>query len=158
SPLAHRRTVMAQQLTRRQVLGMGAALGVAGGGVVAGFPAVVRAQTKEIVLDYWHPETREAAVAQEKKWIGEFEQANPGVRVKYTLIAWGELNTKIRAANATNTLPDLIYTYAASHTGWGYEEVTQPVDDIIDAVGRADFDESYLRYVTMNGKAYALPW
>lgn len=43
--------------------------------------------------------------------------------MKYTVIPRGELNTKIRAANATNTLPELIYTYtytytyAAWHTG-----------------------------------------
>jgi multiple sugar transport system substrate-binding protein len=148
---------MARHLSRRQVLRT-AALGVAAGSVAAGFPPVLRAQTREIVLDYWHPETREAAVAQEKKWIAEFEKANPGVRVKYTVVPWGELNTKIRAANATHTLPDLIYTYAASHAGWSYEGVTQPVDDIIDAIGRADFDDAYLRYVTVNGKAYAVPW
>src|SRR5437867_12018481 len=104
---------MAEELTRRQVLKLGATLGAATGGLAAGFPHVARAQAKEIVLDYWHPETREAAVAQEKKWFAEFERANPGVKVKYTVIPWGDLNTKIRAANATNTLPDLIYTYAA---------------------------------------------
>ncbi len=149
---------MERTLTRRQVLRIGATAGVAASGAAAGFPWVARAQAKEVVLDYWHPETREAAVGQEKKWIAEFEKANPGVKVKYTVIPWGDLNTKIRAANATNTLPDLIYTYAASHSGWGYEGVTQPVDDIIDAIGRSDFDEAYLRYVTVDGKAYALPW
>ena len=148
---------MEQKLTRRQVLKMGAGLGGAAAGLTIGFPHVSRAQAREVVLDYWQPETREAAVNQEKKWIAEFEKANPGVKVKYTVIPFGDLSTKIRAANAANTLPDMVYTLDASHAGWGYEGVAQPVDDVIDAIGRGDFDEAYLRYVTADGKAYAVP-
>ncbi len=52
----------------------------------------------------------------------------------------------------------MIYTYASNHVTWGLEGVTQPVDDIIDEIGRDKFDEAYLRYVTFDGKAWAVPF
>ncbi|HEY8477059.1 MAG TPA: extracellular solute-binding protein [Chloroflexota bacterium] len=169
------------RISRRRLLGLGAVvgLGAAGLGLAAcASPAAPSptqpapagqqkpsaqqpspaAQAAKIELDYWHPETREAAVNEDKKWIAAFERANPGVTVKYTVIPWGDLNTKIRTAHATNTLPDIVYTYATSHAGWGYEGVTQPIDDLIKSIGEDRFDEAYLKYAKVDGHAYAVPW
>src|SRR6478609_1839287 len=47
-----------------------------------------------------------------KKLIGEFEAANPGVKIEVEPQVWQQLSDKFFAAHQTNTAPDVVWVYS----------------------------------------------
>src|SRR5437773_813328 len=95
---------MAQPTSRRQFLTAAAA-----GAVLLGrAPAALGQQVREIQV--WHTEVEPQTVKTiQDTSIAEFEKKFPGFKVKQQALGWGDLNTKLLAALAAGSPPDLTH-------------------------------------------------
>jgi len=111
---------------------------------------------KDMTVTIWQPDTREAWVTALNGVIEGFT-AKTGVKVEVLTIPWAELPAKFTAAAASNTLPDIVYALETWGPNWAYAGFIQPVDDVIDAVGREQFSEALLSNVSVDGKVISVP-
>lgn len=109
-----------------------------------------------VTLTIWQPDTREAWVQALNDAIASFE-AETGIKVEVVDIPWAEIQTKVQAADATNTLPDIIYALDFWGITWGAAGILQPVDDVIAAIGEDQFPPSLLQNVTVEGHKVMVP-
>src|SRR5262245_60103245 len=71
-------------------------------------PAVLGQQVRE--LQVWHTEVEPQTVKViQDTSIAEFEKKFPGLKVKQQALGWGDLNTKLLAALAAGSPPDLTH-------------------------------------------------
>jgi ABC-type glycerol-3-phosphate transport system substrate-binding protein len=90
---------------RRFLAGTAAATGAA---LFPRAPAVLGQQVRE--LQVWHTEVEPQTVkAIQEGSVAEFERKFPGFKVRQQPLAWGDLNTKLLAAIAAGSPPDLTH-------------------------------------------------
>lgn len=93
-----------------------------------------------------------------ERYIKEFEAAHPNVKIQWTTFPWYELRTKVLAAFAAGTGPDIIQI----DTPWIPEFVEAGMLDVAPAEVQADLQANFLpvgRYlVTYKGNVYGYPW
>lgn len=119
--------------------------------------AVEPAQKEEpVTLTMWQPDTREAWVQALNEVIASFE-AETGIKIEVVDIPWAEIQAKVQAADATNTLPDIIYALDSWGVAWGAAGIIQPVDDVIAAIGEDQFAPSLLQNITVEGHQVMVP-
>lgn len=109
-------------ITRRHTLGMAGAVGAVGAlaslGVVTSESTASAATTELAVWMYDEPSRTAIQDAQ----ISAFEKANPGITIKLSRTDFGTYYTKLAAAIASGTLPDVFmmsgaYFYSAVNSG-----------------------------------------
>ena len=108
-------------------------------------------------LESWTPDTRDDALAAEKWWGEQFVAANPGVTLKQLSVPYGEDTTKLTAGNAAGVVPDMLYAYSQLMYTYGVDGITQPVNDLIDPIGRDRFIPAALEGITVDGNIYTVP-
>jgi multiple sugar transport system substrate-binding protein len=108
-------------------------------------------------LESWTPDTRDDALAAEKWWGEQFVAANPGVDLKQLTVPYGEDTTKLTAGHAAGTVPDMLYAYSQLMYTYGVDGLTQPINDLIDTIGKDRFIPSALEGITVDGNIYTVP-
>ena len=108
-------------------------------------------------LETWTPDTRDDALASEKWWAGEFNKKYPNVKINQLIVPYGDDTTKLVAGDKAGVVPDMMYAYSEFLYTYGADGVAQPVDDVIDAIGRSRFIPSALAGITLGGKIYTVP-
>jgi multiple sugar transport system substrate-binding protein len=138
--------------SRRGVLKGFGALGAAGFAGLA-MPTVLRAQARK--LAFWTTQHAPAQVAAyEAIWKG-FEAKNPGTQVAIEYLTEEEYLPKLSSALAAGAAPALM-----SHIPPEFaivlddKDLLMPMDDIINAVGEADFYENSLELLRNSSKGY----
>jgi multiple sugar transport system substrate-binding protein len=117
-------------LSRRGVL-------VAAAGVALVGRAVAQGKT---TLRFWTSQGAPPQMAAWKAIFARFEQANPQYSVAIELYSDDDLWTKLSAAFAAKNLPDLIsYVQAYTVATLADNDLLEPFDDVINAVGAANF-------------------
>lgn len=110
-------------------------------------------------ITFWHSFTQGARMEAVQAAADAFMKANPGVKINIETYAWGDFNTKWNAGLTTGDLPDMS---TAQGTGEVVEMlnagVLQPVDDLVDAVGRDRFSKNALADMTMDDAVYGVPY
>src|SRR5262249_3974734 len=93
-------------ISRRRFLALAGT--TAGAAALGRAPAAIGQQVRE--LSVWHTEVepQTVKVIQETS-IAEFEKKFPGFKVKQQALGWGDLNTKLLAALAAGSPPDLTH-------------------------------------------------
>ncbi|MFD4834726.1 sugar ABC transporter substrate-binding protein [Streptomyces uncialis] len=89
------------------------------------------------------------------KLAADFEAANPGVRIEVTAMPWPAAHDKLAGAIAAGTTPDISLvgtSWMAEFAGTG---ALEPVPSLID---KEKFFPAAMEPVTVNGKAYGVPW
>ena len=81
----------------------------------------------------------------------------PGVDLKQLSVPYGEDTTKLTAGHAAGTVPDMLYAYSQLMYTYGVDGLTQPVNDLIDTIGRDRFIPSALDGITVDGNIYTVP-
>jgi len=109
---------------------------------VAEEPAVEEpAAGEEVVLDFWIPENREADVEAQDFLIKSFEESHPGVKINKTLTSWEDHFTRMQAAAAGGTMPDILYTWAPATGGLYQQGLIIPINDVWDKIGEENFGQ-----------------
>jgi multiple sugar transport system substrate-binding protein len=158
--------MLQRRVSRRDLLKYGAL----GGAAAALGPAAVHAATRRPragggrtvqqlsgTLESWTPDGREDAIAAEKWWAEAFMAANPGVTVNQLNVTYGEDTTKLTAGHAAGVVPDMLYAYSQLMYTYGVDGLTQPINDLIDTIGRDRFIPSIVDGITVDGNTYTVP-
>ena len=110
-------------------------------------------------ITFWHSFTQGARMDAIQKAADAFMQENPGVKINIETYSWGDFNTKWNAGITTGDLPDIS---TAQGTGEVVEMINagviNPVDDIVDEIGRDRFSTNALADMTMDGAVYGIPY
>ena len=110
-------------------------------------------------ITFWHSFTQGARMDAIQKAADAFMQENPGVKINIETYSLGDFNTKWNAGITTGDLPDIS---TAQGTGEVVEMINagviNPVDDIVDEIGRDHFSTNALADMTMDGAVYGIPY
>ncbi|GAA0993896.1 sugar ABC transporter substrate-binding protein [Acrocarpospora macrocephala] len=110
-----------------------------------------------IRLNFWTNLTVQAQADVIKKQAEQCVAKQPNVSVSFDAVPFDSMYPKMITAFRSGNGPDIMNTIeggVATAQAGGY---VVPVDDVIDAHGRADFVPSFLHAVTKDGKAWAVP-
>jgi len=122
--------------------------------VVSGLPSSATAAT-EITL--WTMRTVEAQMSNLREDVAEFERQNPGIKVIVEAVPFNVVYPKLAAAIQAGTPPNLFNNIESMVAFMHTKGVLEPVDDVIDAVGRDQFTRKYLDWVSAGGKTWGIP-
>src|SRR5262252_8383676 len=123
--------------------------------VLVGTWVPVAAAATEITL--WTMRTVEAQMANLREDVGEFEKQNPGTKVTIEAVPFNVVYPKLSAAIQAGTPPNLFNNIESMVAFMHTKGVLEPVDDVIDAVGRDQFTRKYLDWVSAGGKTWGIP-
>ncbi|MBS0560980.1 MAG: sugar ABC transporter substrate-binding protein [Proteobacteria bacterium] len=123
-------------LPRRSLLRAAAAAPLA---ATLAAPAV-HAQAKKTTLRFWTSQGAPVQMAAWKDIFGRFEQQNPQYTVAIELYSDDDVWPKLTAGYAARNLPDLVsYVQAYSVATLAADDLLEPFDDVVKAVGEDDF-------------------
>ncbi|OLC32621.1 MAG: hypothetical protein AUH81_16000 [Candidatus Rokubacteria bacterium 13_1_40CM_4_69_5] len=144
---------MAKTTTRRQFL-IGTA-GAAGAALLGRAPTARGQQVRE--LQVWHTEVEPQTVKTiQDTSIAEFERKFPGFKVRQQALGWGDLNTKLLAALAAGSPPDLTHLNPFMTASLWKKGLLRPMDELIRALGEKDIHEATLKLQFFDGKYYGV--
>ena len=108
-----------------------------------------------VVFSGWGDDTEQQIYRDS---IARFNEACPAVTVDYQPIP-ADFQTKLKAAMAGGTAPDVFYVDDQLMTAFGPTGQLLPLDDFMSAAGtsRTDFIPALLSIFTQDGVTYALP-
>lgn len=157
-------------LTRRRVLGTGAALGAAaltaltaacaaGGGQPAAGDA---GKSKQAVTLQWQSSTAAGDQTRQKNWdllLDRFQERNPHVTVQRAYLPSGEHYDKVVVGLAGGSMPDLFSNIVTRVPSWANKGVTLKLDDLIkrSKFDLSDFTAQSIESCTFKGKLNFLP-
>ena len=147
------RTRRTRRLSRRRFLAGAAAAGATT--LLGRAPAVLGQQTRE--LQVWHTEVEPQTVRTiQETSIAEFERKFPGFKVRQQPLAWGDLNTKLLAAIAAGSPPDLTHLNPFMTASLYTKGLLRPMDELIRAIGENDIHEATLKLQFFDGKYFGM--
>ncbi len=80
-----------------------------------------------------------------------------GVEFEMVTISFNDMYTKLATSVESGDVPDIMHTNFAGAAYLYAQGMIEPLDDIIDDIGRDDFIQSYLRVLTVDGKTWGIP-
>jgi multiple sugar transport system substrate-binding protein len=130
-------------------------------GLLAGLLVLTTAASgtaAEKVVRLMTTETDPKTQAALKDIIAEYEKARPGVKVTAEFASWSDINKKLLASLAAGDPPQIVtvhdfYIFELANKG-----IIRPVDDVVDAIGRADFLPESVAPYTRDGKTWGVPF
>ncbi len=119
-------------------------------------PPALSGTSTTVTLAGWVSSPAETALLE--SLIYEFEQANPGITVKYQPIT-GNYQQVMETNFASGTAPDVFYVDVSYFQVWASKGVLLPLDPLMGATktSTSDFVPSLMNAFTFNGKAYGIP-
>lgn len=146
-------TRRSRRLSRRRFLAGAAAAGATT--LLGRAPAVLGQQTRE--LHVWHTEVEPQTVKTiQETSIAEFERKFPGFKVKQQALGWGDLNTKLLAAIAAGSPPDLTHLNPFMTASLYTKGLLRPMDELVRAIGEKDIHEATRTLQFFDGKYYGV--
>lgn len=110
-------------------------------------------------ITFWHSFTQGARMDAVQAAADKFMQQHPDVKINIETYSWGDFNTKWNAGLTTGDLPDMS---TAQNTGEVVEmlnaEVLEPVDDMVENIGRDRFSANGLSDMSVDGATYGVPY
>lgn len=110
---------------------------------------------------WWHEYAPYTAYV--KELIEAYKQVRPNVTINPTVASSSDLNTKLTAALASGTGPDIMDADASYYVAYYQKGVLEPVN--LDVFGVKSYDELAAKYTaggldsgTFDGKVYTLPY
>lgn len=106
---------------------------------------------------FWHSFTQGPRAEYMERMADEFEDAHPDVDVKIETFAWGEFQTKWTTGLAAGQVPDLSTALPNQVIEMLNVGALEPLDDVVDAIGRDRFAETALQEGAVDGVSYSVP-
>ncbi len=116
--------------------------------------APAAAQTLQILSAEGDP----ASVKAMEYVVSEFKKTHPGVNVEYQTITWTEIGQKIVSSSAAGNPPDIVHLDDFASSVLSGQGLLQPLDDVIDRIGRNDYFPIPLKAVIFNGHVWGVPF
>jgi ABC-type glycerol-3-phosphate transport system substrate-binding protein len=90
----------------------------------------------------------------------KFGESNPNVKIEIVQVPYNEMEKKVLAMLATNTLPDTVFSGAKWFRYTAYKGAFLAVDDLVktDDPGMDDFFKNAVETCQFDGKLYGLPY
>jgi multiple sugar transport system substrate-binding protein len=146
--------VRSQSTSRRRFLTRTAA-GATATAILGRAPAVLGQPVREIQVWHTEVEPQTVKVIQETS-VAEFEKKVPGFKVKQQAMGWGDLNTKLLAALAAGSPPDVTHLNPFMTSSLYTKGLLRPMDELIRAVGESDIHEATRKLQYFDGKYYGI--
>jgi multiple sugar transport system substrate-binding protein len=93
----------------------------------------------------------------EKLLAQQFMDANPNVTIDAEALAWEDLSTKVVAAIAAGTPPDLLKDYLGRTSAYANQDLLEPLEDAIPKDVYDDFLPSLIELYTIKNHLSGLP-
>src|SRR5260370_41320433 len=119
--------------------------------------ASVSAADAATEITLWTMRTVEAQMANLREDVAEFEKQHPDVKVTIEAVPYNVVYPKLAAAIQAGTPPNLFNNIEAMVAVMHTKGLLEPVDEVIDGVGRDQFTKKYLDWVTAGSKTWAIP-
>ncbi|QIM62363.1 sugar ABC transporter substrate-binding protein [Pasteurellaceae bacterium Orientalotternb1] len=108
-------------------------------------------------ITFWHSFTQGPRLEVIQKAAQEFEQKHPKVKIKIETFSWNDFYTKWTTGLSSGNVPDLstaLPNHVVEMINFG---ALQPLDDLIDSIGRDKFAEASINEGSVGGKNYSIP-
>jgi putative chitobiose transport system substrate-binding protein len=90
--------------------------------------------------------------------IAQFEQENPGIKIKWVDVPWAEMQSKVLTATSAGTGPDVVnlnpdFAYQlASRNAW------LPLNERLAEIDREQYLPKIWQANTLDGQSFGIPW
>jgi putative chitobiose transport system substrate-binding protein len=125
-----------------------------GGGPSGGKPSA----DGKTEIEFWTMQLQPQFTNYFNRIIGEFEKANPPLKVKWVDVPWTAMQPKILSAVSSKTAPDVVNLnpdFAAQLAG---KNAWLELDSKIDAKVRNQYLPNIWKASTLNDKSFGIPW
>ena len=120
--------------------------------------ATGQTDTESQTLVFWHSFSEGVRLEQMKKNVAAFQKENPNITFNVEVYPWADFTTKWKLGVSTGELPDVSSVQHTQLPLMNRAGILYGVDTVIDSIGRDKFYENTLRYITVDGKALAIPF
>ena len=137
--------------------GILALLGLALSWLVSCSPATPEA-SGETEVEFWTMQLQPQFTDYFNERIATFEAENPGVRVNWVDVPWGDMQSKILTAVSAGTAPDVVNLnpdFAAQLAG---RNAWMPLDDAIPEAVRQQYLPNIWQASTLDDSTFGIPW
>jgi ABC-type glycerol-3-phosphate transport system substrate-binding protein len=126
---------------------------------IVGWTSVLGATSANAATDIslWTMRTVETQMANLREDVAEFEKENPGIKVTIEAVPYNVVYPKLAAAIQAGNPPNVFNNIEAMVAFLHAKGVLEPLDDVINGVGRAQFTKKYLDWVSAGGKTWGIP-
>lgn len=120
---------------------------------------VVADESLEGEITFWHSFTQGARMEALESAIARFEDKYPNVKIHTETMTWSDFKARWKEGMETGDLPDISTACNMYET----EElvnagILQPVDDVIDDIGRSLFSDNVLSELSHSDGIYGIPY
>lgn len=108
-------------------------------------------------LVFWSSFTQGPRAEYMEKMADKFTAEHPKVKISIETFSWGEFETKWTTGLASGQVPDISTALPNQVVEMINVDALEPVDDIIDDIGRDRFSAAALKEGQKDGKSYSVP-
>lgn len=115
-------------------------------------------QSGSAEVEFWTMQLEDKFADYFKTLIGQFEQANPGIKVRWVDVPWADMQSKILTAVSANTAPDVVNLnpdFAAQLAG---RNAWLELDDRVPADQKSQYLPNIWKASTLDNKSFGFPW
>jgi len=119
-----------------------------------------QSKQEEVTLKFSYPPygyDYDKEMAFWNKHIAEFEAANPGIKVEFTVESWDNVYTKWDQALETGETPDIGYDCPITAVDYALQGKALPVTDLVDKLGGPIAFVEGVQDFSLNGEWYGVP-
>ncbi|HEX6446028.1 MAG TPA: extracellular solute-binding protein [Streptosporangiales bacterium] len=107
-------------------------------------------------INFLHNETDPPSVEFFKKAISKYEDDHPSVKVDMQLVSTDGRLQRLKSLQSARQMPGVFKIVPEERYTFATAGVIEPIDDIIDDIGRSQFVEQFI--VPIKGKHYDIPY
>jgi putative chitobiose transport system substrate-binding protein len=109
-------------------------------------------------IEFWTMQLQPKFNDYFKKLIAEFEQQNPGAKVRWVDVPWTAMQSKILTAVSAKTAPDVVNLNPDFASQLAARNAWMPLDEKIPAQVRQEYFSNIWQASSFNGKSFGVPW
>ncbi|MFI6899749.1 extracellular solute-binding protein [Nonomuraea sp. NPDC050394] len=91
-----------------------------------------------------------------KEVVGEFEKANPNIKVQVTVINWNDIDKQVATMVQNGQAPDILQT--GDYSGFVRDGLLHKVEEIVSPNVQQDLLAKFAEFGKVDGAAYGLPF
>ncbi len=114
------------------------------------------AGVEQVTLTYFRWAMPDARTAVYRQHIAEFEAQNPGVKVEFSAVPWGEFVDSLTRFQMAGTLPDVFTVYDASIGTFHAMDSLMALDDMVEPAFRDAFYETHWNHTVIGDTTYGV--
>ncbi|MCL7428924.1 extracellular solute-binding protein [Streptomyces sp. YS415] len=110
-----------------------------------------------VTITWWDTSDATNEAGTFKALVKDFEKANPGIKVKYVNVPFGDAQTKFQTAAGSKGAPDVLRADVGWTPGFAQAGFLAPLDGTPAAEESAKFKPNLIEQAKYDGKLYGVP-